>query len=308
MTRLSLRLSALLTAALLCGLLVLPQTARDAAHSALTLCAAVLIPSLFPFCVGVELFGRLGLAQRLGRYLSAPMRRVFHLPGPAAASLLCGLLGGYPLGAGMTALLHRNSILSRREATALSCFSNNAGPAFVLGAVGGAVFASAQLGLLLWALHVLSALLTGLLLRQKGAARESEPSLPAAATVRVLPEAIEAAAATMLRVCGTVVFSTVVLELLCSVLPVGRLPDALAALFKGAVELTNGCIALSGLSLRRAFPLASLLLGWGGLCVHLQALSALTQAKLPVLPYLRAKLLHALIAFLLAEGCAALFL
>ena len=304
MARLSARLPALLTGALLLGLLIFTQAAKDAARESLTLCAGVLLPSLFPFCVGMELFGRLGLADALGKRLATPMRRLFHLPGAAAAALLSGLLGGYPLGAHMTAALCLGGTLTRQEAATLSRFSNNAGPAFVLGAVGGAVFGSARLGALLWAIHAASALLTGMLLRGRGTERRLRTVLegrtPGSAG-SALPEAIEAAAGTMLRVCGTVVFSTVVLALCCRVLPIGRLPDALAALIRGAVELTNGCLALAGLPLHQAFPLAALLLGWGGACVHLQALPALSSAGLPIRPYLRAKLLQALLSYVLAE-------
>ena len=299
------RISALLIAALLVGLLFHAQTARAAVTEALSLCAGVLIPALFPFCVGMNLF--LSLAEQLGTRLSSVMKRLFRLPGAAAVALLAGLLGGYPLGAAMTARLSQQGALSRQEAVTLSCFSNNAGPAFVLGAVGGAVFGAAQVGLWLYLLHVFSALMVGLLLRKRqSSVSDARPQI-SGASLRALPQAISAAAGTMLNVCAAVVFSSVLLALLCEVLPVGRLPDAGLALFKGAIELTNGCMALSALPFRRAFPLAALMLGWGGLCVHLQALSMLSEAKLPISPYLRAKLLQALLSYLLAKAVILFF-
>ena len=60
----------------------------------------------------------------------------------------------------------------------------------------------------------------------------------------------------------------------------------------GALELTGGVAALRLAPEGLHFVLASALLAWGGLCVHVQGLSALAEAGLPLRPYLGGKLVQ----------------
>ena len=57
----------------LCALIALIFSSRqviDSARDALSLCASLILPSLFPFFVLSILLGKLGLPQRLGRRLA----------------------------------------------------------------------------------------------------------------------------------------------------------------------------------------------------------------------------------------------
>ena len=57
--------------------------------------------------------------------------------------------------------------VSREEAERLLGFCNNSGPAFIVGAVGAGIFGSPSVGLALYGIHILAAVLTGLLLRRR---------------------------------------------------------------------------------------------------------------------------------------------
>ena len=48
----------------------------------------------------------MGYASLLGDAVAPVVRRVFHLPGEAAAPIVLGLLGGYPMGAKTVASLY----------------------------------------------------------------------------------------------------------------------------------------------------------------------------------------------------------
>lgn len=294
----------------LLGLLVLlaaqAETAKAGALRGLTLCATALLPSLFPFSVAANLWTLLLDPNSLGRLLQAPLRRLFHLPPAAAAPLLLGLVGGYPIGLQTLAALYSQGALSREEAVRLSQFCNNAGPAFLLGAAGLSVFGSLRIGLLLWLVHALSALMTGLLLSAGSTVPRSAPLPPtskaAAALAYALPEAVRRSCMSMLVVCGLVVFFST----LNGFLNLLSLPTTLSALLSGALELTGGLFALPTEPQAVGFVLASALLAWGGLCVHFQGITALDGAGLPAAPYLQGKLLQTMLAVPLACLVAAL--
>ena len=157
-----LTLSAVLAAG---GLLLLrPQEAAQAVREGLALCAGTVIPSLFPFFVVVSLLLQLGLAEALQGLCGPFMGPLFRMRGVCALPLLAGLLGGYPAGARTAAELFQQGRLSQQEAELLLGFCDNCGPAFLLGYVGAGVLGDARAGAYLYLIHVLSALLAGMVL------------------------------------------------------------------------------------------------------------------------------------------------
>ena len=293
-------------------LIVRPEDASRAAVGALSLCAKVIVPSLFPFFVCANLFCALHLTQPLERALSGIMQPVFGVPGSGAAALVVGLTGGYPSGAQTIAALYAAGSIDKKTAGRLLLFCNNCGPAFIFGVVGPAVFGSRLAGLLLYLVHCTSALLLGILPRKKAvvllsenaaAAQESPPSYSAAFTASV-----KKAGQTALEVCMFVLLFGVLTALVQSALQVFLPPWALTAA-AGILELSGGAGALAELALtqRVKFTLASMLLAFGGLSVHAQTKAVLTPAGLGSLPVFLPKLLHALTAGLLSIPVYLLF-
>ncbi len=296
MTRLLLRLT---TAVFALALLFFPQAGAQGARDGLTLCAATLIPSLFPAFVVTDLAIELGLGRWLGKRLAPVMEPAFHLSGVCGAPLALGLLGGYPVGAQSLRQLMAQGQCSREEAQRLLAFCNNSGPAFILGVVGSAVFGSLPIGLYLWFIHALSALCVGLLLRKEGQYR-SVHSLPAEATsspASALTRSVKQALSSILQVSAFVVLFQVILELIQAIpLPDIACSQSCQALLMGMLELTGGICALTEeLTLPGRLALAAFLLGWGGLSVHCQTAALLEDTGLSFVPYVQAKLLQGLL-------------
>lgn len=251
------------------GLLLLrPQEAAQAVREGLALCAGTVIPSLFPFFVVVSLLLQLGLAEALQGLCGPFMGPLFRMRGVCALPLLAGLLGGYPAGARTAAELFQQGRLSQREAELLLGFCDNCGPAFLLGYVGAGVLGDARAGAYLYLIHVLSALLAGMVLCRLCPGQG--PVLPGwrtAARSVPFPQALTAAGGgavtATLNICAFVVLFRVLAALLPPVLPGAAL---------GALEMVTGVSALS--PGRAGFVWAGAIVGWGGLSVHCQALSA----------------------------------
>lgn len=283
------------------ALLCFPQAGAQAARDGLALCGQVVLPALFPFFVLSNLAVGLGLGQWLGRRLGPLMSPLFHVGGAGGAALALGLVGGYPVGAATVRSLLDQGHCTREEAQTLLLFCNNAGPAFILSIAGLSVFGRVEIGGLLLAVHGVSALLTGLLLRPARSApgRRTRPgSAPLPAPGALLPQAVGKALSSSLQVSAYVVLFGVLLGLIRAAgagLP--PLPGALSPLLAGLLELTNGISALAAVpspSLRLA--LCGFLLGWGGLSVHCQTAALLEGSGLSLLPYLRAKALQGLLS------------
>ena len=138
--------------------------------------------------------------------------RLYGISGAGASALFIGLTGGYPAGAAYIAELEISGAVTPREAERLLAFCNNSGPAFLVGAVGVGVFHSVRAGLLLYAVHIAAALLTGLFFRGRFSPRGDPPVfLDSADPAAALTQAVRRSVTAILNVCGFVVFFSVLL-------------------------------------------------------------------------------------------------
>lgn len=272
-------------------LLARSAEAAQAVRDGLALCAGSVIPALFPFLAVSGLLTALdaGASSALG-----PLARLLGCSRAGARAFLLGLTGSYPVGARTVAQLYRRGGISRREACRLLLFSNNCGPAFILGVAGLGCFGSLRAGVLLWGVHILAALVIALALPRRAAEPPERPGSvpPRPPLVPALIAAVRDAAGTMVYICGFVVFFLVLLRVM------GRVTGLSHPVLSGAVELTQGILALP--HTRRGFVWAAGLLGWGGLSVHGQSAAVLSGTDLPMGPYLAAKAAHAAVSVLLA--------
>ena len=151
--------------ALMALLLFFSAPAAEAVRQGLALCAASVVPSLFPFLVLSSLFMATGGGELLGRPLQQAAGRILGCSGTGVSVFFLSLLGGYPVGGRLIGQLYRAGQLSKEEAEHLLLFCNNAGPAFILGFVGLGQMGSMRIGVYLYLVHAAAAALVALLLR-----------------------------------------------------------------------------------------------------------------------------------------------
>ena len=185
----------------LLALLFFPDLASTGATEALRLCGTAVIPALFPFFL---------LTRLLSSYLPMPKKGPAYLP-----ALLVSFLGGYPVGISTVVSLYENGQLSKHEAERALRICNNSGPGFFVAVVGGAVLHSRTLGLVLYGIHILSALLCAAVWNDTASSRLVLHRVPQKVGFpQRFQQALEGACTAMLQVCGLVIVFSVVLALL----------------------------------------------------------------------------------------------
>ena len=291
-----LRFSAALAAALL--LLSYADAAFMAAKDALLLCASRVVPALFPFYIVTSLL------LQSDQPASRAMRTGGFFP-RLRGGVVCFLLGavaGYPSGARLAA---------RFGGEDLAAFCNLSSPIFLYSVVAVSFCNEPRMFAPLALAHYGSALLLTLLdalLRrpENGSPRVAFPNEPSREG-RPLPELIADAAFAMLKICGCVVFFSVVSRILSALLFGGEaaLPDALLS---GLLEVTNGTAKTAALALpaRQTAALMAFLVSFGGVSVAMQTLVTAPNVRLG--RYLLLKLSHAFLAGGAAYCLSALFL
>ena len=269
---------------------------RAAAAEALSLCAGSVIPALFPFLVVSSLLLSLGLGELLSPMLAGLMEPLFRVDGVGSSALLLGLIGGYPIGAKAAADLYRGGFLSRPEAERLLTFCNNSNPVFLISVLGVGVFGSVRAGVWLWLIHLLSALLTGLLFRNHGGPARRQAggtaAFQAVSFSAAFVGAVRESLGGMLSVCAFVTFFYVLAR------PLASLGGWLGPALVGATELFSLTPLLD--AGRGSFILASAMAGWGGLSVLCQTAAVLEGSGLRLRGCAAGKAVQALLAGVLA--------
>lgn len=292
------------------GLIVYPAEAAQAAVEALRRCGTAVIPALLPFFVLTKLLAAQLRPHRASPLLDRIAFACFGVDGSCILPFFISLIGGYPVGVSTTVSMYTHSRLSKTQAERLLRFCNNSGPAFFVGLIGSVVLSDVRMGLFLYGVHCLCAVLTGILFAESSVPRYAvyrRDEAPTRGVAAAFQDAVQGSCAALLQICGLVTLCSVLVAL-CRAVGLFRLfsyipfiPQAeIQALFCGTIELTNGILSLSGTE--HQVILCAFLMGWGSLCVHLQAASLWQPLGLHPRHYFTAKLTHGLLSALLTAA------
>ncbi len=269
-------------------LIVKTEVVTLAAVKTLMLCATSVIPALFPFFVLTGFMVNSGVITTLGRFLSSFADKVFKTSGTGAVVFVIGILCGYPTGAKVISELYLLGKLSKDESERLLAFCNNSGPLFVIGAVGFGMLGNKNIGILIYCIHVLSAIVTGVFLslfakKEEKIVSISDASQPISVA---FTKSVESAVKSILNVCGYVLLFGCIISVISPYIP----SVFINSLFEVTVGAKN--ITISGLSNNDMLVLLSGAIGFGGLCVYFQIKGAVEKAKLSCVCYLFGKTLQ----------------
>ncbi len=302
---------------LLFSLLLYPDAVKTSVANSLSLCGKVLIPALFPFLVLSSFLIEYKTAEKIGGFFDFLMRPLFNLPGSCAPAFLLGLLCGYPVGAKTAIALYDKGLCTKSEAERLCAFSNNASPAFMISAVGAALFGSAKLGAALYICHILASVSVGIFFGKAAKHNEAprgktkKTAFQYTSFASSLAKAVQGGAATIFSICAFVVFfgcasallgAAGITDFLANLISAASFfnisQEFATAFLNGILEMTSGISALS-LFGNSTLPAVAALCGFSGFAIHFQVISFLSGTGISPRLYLSGKLLHGAFAALL---------
>lgn len=255
----------------------------SAALNGISAWAFNVLPCIFPFMIITKIIMSMGQVEKFCKPFSRPFLKLYGTSGSSAYVFFMSILAGYPVGSQMVASLYESGKIDRTQAYRMSSFCSNSGPMFIIGTVGCLLLKNAAVGGILFASHVLSALLNGLVYRKIRArentqnAEENVPVLPASQS---FGDMVGTSVQAILNVGGIICFFFIIIEALSPVL--GLLPGAVRPLVEGLIELTRGCIDASSLPTFAASVMCSFMIGFGGFSTILQSMTMLKKLRMPV--------------------------
>lgn len=276
-----------------------PEEIMSASSDALRLCVKNLIPSLFPFMVAAGIFVNSVNASTFSIF--APLlKSFFGISSCGAAALIPGIICGYPIGAGCACRLYKNKMISKSEAETLIAFANNSGPLFIIGAVGSGILHSAKIGAVLYAIHITSAVICGIILKPFTSSAAFNLKPDKLQKKSGFTDIVSDSTFTVLRICGFVVIFAVINKLIYPAVKI--LPSYMQCAVCAFLELTNAVdfTASAPYSLAQKLIIISGALGWAGLSVHMQVKSIVCDAKLSLKKYYIIRLISCAVSITLS--------
>lgn len=287
-----------------------PSHVVSGIQNGLHTCVSIVLPSLFPFFVLSNYWIYRGYSVQMGHYAAPVFRKLFHIPGAASSAFLLGLLGGYPLGITTAVELYQAGLLTKDETEHCFAFCSNSGPAFVIGVLGTNVFCNPMSGISLYLCQILASILTAFIFR-KNAEDRADHSLQKKETLTVskaITYSINQSGETAFRVCIFILFFSVLVQILFSVLPISNI-GILSCLLSGFLELSIGAksIISANCPIHLKFIISALFIAWGGMCVMIQSISFIQKTPLSAKKLWLGKTVQTILCGLLAAIFSMLF-
>ena len=261
-------------------LLLNPKTVSSGAIKGLLICGEIIIPSLFVFSVIGIFLVYSNCTDAICNLITPFSKFVFGMNGKLFIIFLISLISGYPIGAKLINELVKEKNISEETANKMLCFCVNAGPSFIILAVGEKIFQSKTLGLILFVSHIFASVILALFSRGR-----LKDNLDIKTKTRPLSEAVVSsvneATQVIFSICAFVILFSVIFEIF------GKYN---LKIFLPFLEVTVGII-----STRNLF-FASFLLGFSGISVQLQILSIIKNFKVNKIRFFVFRILHGTIS------------
>jgi sporulation integral membrane protein YlbJ len=324
------------SALLVLFIIMYPEQAFRSSLSGLDIWWKIVFPALLPCFIACEIMAGFGIMHGIGVWFEPIMRALFRLPGVSGWAVSMGLTFGYPAGADMVARLHRDDEFQPEEAERLLALSHMASPVLMIAIIGVGFMGSAEFGMFLALIHYVSAFLMSLILtwhkprrianigiRRRPSGWIGRRGLDAMLEARerdgrsfgrLLGDAVTISVQKLFIVGGYMMMFSVLIEVMSlsgltqagsyilqsilAFLPAAA--DAVGTGFSPLMEIHLGAYSISQNELIDPAWTAALIsaaLAWSGLASHAQAQSFVRSCGLSYRHFLKARLLHAAIAF-----------
>lgn len=252
----------------------------------LSMCAESIIPSLFVFII-LSIFLCRSPAGKAVSILFYPVTRfVLRLDPKLGCTVVMSMVGGYPVGASLISDMVKSGELSEKTASRMMWFCSNAGPAFVVTAVGVNMFGSFSVGIILLLSHLTSSLIIGAFVGRFSKAktditRKSGDNIGKKPVGDIFVESVSAAVNSIFAICAYVVIFSALLALIgesafintavrASASALSLDSELLYGILNGFFEVTTACAALGKTGSTGAVCAAAFFISFSGISVILQ--------------------------------------
>lgn len=263
-----------------------------------------LFPSLFPMFVLADILINYGFVELVGELFKPIMNHLFKAKGVCAFIFIMSIISGFPSSAKYIKELYENGLIDKRDASKVLTFCHFSNPLFIIGTVS-LLMGSSKLGFLILICHYLGNIIIGIIFRNYHPTNEKYSAMSVKKAIlnmhnkrinnnknfiQIITNSLIKSIDTLLLILGVVTTFAILSTIL-----------GMNNYYSGFFEITQGLkyLSISDLSIELKCILATLIISFGGLSIHMQIISILSEIKVKYFPFLCARILHALISSIL---------
>ncbi|MDD3453426.1 MAG: hypothetical protein PHN42_04070 [Bacilli bacterium] len=264
-----------------------------------------IFPCLFPFFVLSDLLIHYGFVDFSSKMLSPIMNKLFKINKNVAFIFIMSMISGFPSSARYTRELYNKKLINDMEATKALIFTHFSNPLFILGTISISFIKNKKIGLFILIIHYLTNIIIGILFRNCYVDKLNN-ELQANNIVKtnnnkfsqILTNSIINSINSLLVIFGTISFFLVITTIIDKTIHINAYYQSI---INGILEMTQGIkyVSILNISLKLKATLITMLLSFGGISVHMQVISFITDTKIKYLPFLTARILHSAISGIL---------
>lgn len=271
-----------------------------------------IFPSLFPMFIIGGILTELDIPLVLGNIFRKPMKFIFKAKGESAFVFFMSMITGFPSSAKYIYDLMEKKLLTRKEAEKTLMFTFFSNPLFIVNTVGIMFFGSITIGFYLLICHILGNIIVGVIFRNYNSScfiydnnhfnslSHLNQKINNTNIIKVVLKSIRSSLDALVNVFGIITFFLIILG------PIFKEGNNVFSIFAiGITEMTSGLkyLEISSIPLEFSILIAMFFISFGGFSVHFQILSILNEKKVKYLPFLIARIIHAIISVMLVLFC-----
>lgn len=302
---------------IICGYEILSEseTIMNAVSYSFNIWINNVFPSLFPFFVLSEILINYGFIELVGELFKPIFEKLFKINGNASFVFIMSLLSGFPSNAKYTKELFLQNKLNENEASKILMFSHFSNPLFILGTISVTFLKDKKLGLIVMFSHYITNIIIGLLFRNYYPSKITNEKFSLKKAIlsmhnkrinnnkrfgSIITNSLINTINTLLLILGVITTFLIITTIIDNNFHLSILNKTFIS---GFLEMTQGLKHVSLLNSSNNFKaiLICMIISFGGLSVHTQILSIISDTKIKYKPFLLARIIHLVISALICS-------
>lgn len=272
------------------------EVIKKGVSDGIELCLSVIIPSLYPMLILINMISGIGTPRYLQKISDRPLHFLFGVSGRSVLSIPISLIGGYPTAVKGSRSAYENGLISKEEAVCCASFFTSPGIPFTVNIVGRVYFHSALCGVTLLFSCAAADLLTAIVFTRiiKVQIPDDHPILPQKNDPfgAVLTKSVKESSESILSICSWLIVFSGFYAVLFEWIPSESVKNVLTLFFE-VTKAAEKCGETGNL------PLCAFILSFSGICLIMQIVPDLQMLGISVLRFTGLRLLSALISCLI---------
>lgn len=273
------------------------------------ICINNLFPSLIPFMLISNIFIKYDFIYEISNMFEKITNKIFKTNSSIFYVIIMSMLSGTPSNAKYLNDLYNNKFININDIKKTILFCHFTNPFFILGTIGYMYLNNKKIGLIILISHYLSCFIIAILNRNKYKLEKidnKERTIIKKGFMNNLSESIYSIYNTLILILGIITTCLIITTILDNYLNINNNYKYIY----GLIEITQGLnyLSTSNFNIYIKSMIATFLISFGGLCIHIQVFSILDNKKIQYLPYFFSRIFHGIISSLITLILANYFL